>query len=187
MMRCTGRAQKTTGYDQHGEISRKLSILYRVADIATNNTTGRATNIDTFRQACLNTDFCKPGLQWSKFITSSLEVPVLGLQPQLGKELLNDPAHLLGVMRAIIHHNAIVSMFSDPILLHRVGKVGGRLPKKNVVQIWGDFQLTAGTKTYLKNCVAWMTEVTAPWLEQQWQWVRKAEDEKLEKQAQDVS
>ena len=32
-----------------------------------------------------------------------------------------------------------------------------------------------------------MTEVTAPWLEEQWQWVRGADDDKLEKQAKDIS
>ena len=161
--------------------------MHRTATSAMNKTTARATNLDTFRQACLNTDFCKPGLQWSKFITSSRQVPVLGLNPLQGQELLEDPPLLLAANRVIIHHNAVVAMLANPIVTQRVGKVGGRLPeKKHIVQNWGHFQLPAGTKTYLKNCIAWMTKASAPRLEAQWKWVRGADDDMLEKHAQDI-
>ena len=149
--------------DIQSSFSRPLNILYRLVDSAPQKKIRRASTADTFEQACVGSSYCNPVLPWSTLITTSLPVPVLGLHPSSGHRFEREPHVLLAALRAIIHHNAIFSIFSEPVLLHTVGVVGGLLLQSRV-QIWGDFRVPAGSKTDLKHCTAWIAATSHPWL-----------------------
>ena len=78
-----------------------------------------------------------------------------------------------------MHHNAISSIFFEPVLLHTVGVVGGLLLQSRV-QIWGDFRVPAGSKSDLKHCTAWIAATSHPWLRQQWHMLQGTDDAQLQ-------
>ncbi|CAE7351100.1 unnamed protein product, partial [Symbiodinium microadriaticum] len=113
---------------------------------------------------------------WQQLLAQDLSMPVLSVKPVDMSRMQS--ADLWSVaIKSIIHTNAMYDMFSKPIMLHAVARVGAPT-KTGLVQLWGDFsQLKARGET-LKHSATWVIETKASVLQaaQNFVWAGKAGD-----------